>query len=340
MPQITVGVPVYQGVEFIADSLRSIQNQTYPNFKVIISLDGNQPESEERIQPFLRDPRFQLSVRPQRVGWVENLNWLMRQVETPYFCFHAQDDLLDKSYLKSLLEYAINNRESAVVYGDIVTFGNRQEKIVQFSVVGGAVYRQFTLLHFHHAAVALRGLTRREALHLAGNIRSNAIEGFSSDTVWMAAMAKWGKLTRIPVEIYYKRYHDRNEHTRWQDWTQEKIAHAWMLHCADMLEQALEMSTTPRDNHLLWLAAVLRLISADRFGYGSNVKQNDQQLNIFIEYLQKTARLNLPGRLEKTWEQIHDQTDKFLNAGTTAILKKVFHVEYRLRLIFEHLKFF
>lgn len=38
-PQLTIGMPVYNDVDFIEESLDSILNQTYENFILIISDD-------------------------------------------------------------------------------------------------------------------------------------------------------------------------------------------------------------------------------------------------------------------------------------------------------------
>src|SRR5215813_12101835 len=120
---VTFGVPVYRGELFLEETLQSIQQQTHRDFEVIISLDGPQPAAEALCQPFLRDSRFRLVTQPERLGWVGNLNWLMAQVATPYWCYQQQDDLLDPRYLEILVDYARHAPEAAVVYCDMEAFG-------------------------------------------------------------------------------------------------------------------------------------------------------------------------------------------------------------------------
>src|SRR5687768_14831997 len=237
--RVTIGVPVYRGELFLAETLGSIQHQTHREFEVILSLDGPQPEAEEICQSFLRDSRFRLVTQPERLGWVRNIDWLMAQVTAPYWCCQPQDDLLDRRYLEVLLAHARSAPQAAVVYCDIEAFGALSVKLTQPSVTGSAVERQLALIRDHLAAVAFRGLTRVEALRLAGGMPRNEVESFACDTVWMAAMARWGELRRVPVELYRKRYHAANEHARWSRWPVAQRARAWALHCAAMLEQAL-----------------------------------------------------------------------------------------------------
>ena len=76
---VTIGVPVYRGELFVEETLQSIQMQTHRDIEVVISLDGPDPGSEALCAPFLQDSRFRIVIQPERLGWVENINWLMAQ---------------------------------------------------------------------------------------------------------------------------------------------------------------------------------------------------------------------------------------------------------------------
>jgi GT2 family glycosyltransferase len=255
---VTVGVPVFHGEAFVAEALNSIQAQTHRDLRVLISVDGPDSASEEACRPFLDDPRFELVVQPETRGWVDNLNWLMARVETDFWCYQQQDDVIDSRYVEVLLEHAAGASEAAMLYCDIRRFGRRDGLVVQTSVTGGAVARQLSLLLDHHSAVAFRGLTRAEALRHAA-VPRNAADDFSADTTWMAAAARAGELRRVPAELYHKRYHPENVNTKWARWPSDRRARAWVLHCADMLEQAMAVEATASERWLLWLAAVERL---------------------------------------------------------------------------------
>ena len=238
----------------------------------------------------------------------------MRQVETPYWYCHAQDDLIDQRYIEVLLAHAQQAPEAAVVYCDIVAFGLQNQNIVQKSLAGDPTSRQLKLLYEHFNAVAFRGLTRVEALHHSGNIRANNVNSFATDTVWMAAMARWGQLLRVPYKMYHKRYHATNEHAKWATWPAEKITKAWITHCAGMLEQAMRVETTTQERRLLWQAAVTRL-NSPRFNYISNAgldtKKHGILLDEFFKHLQTTRQVDIPTLLEGNWQNIYKWTKGF-----------------------------
>jgi hypothetical protein len=320
-PCVTIGVPVYNGGLYIEETLRSIQAQTHQNIEVIISFDGPQPLSEQLCRPFIEDPRFHIIVQPERLGWVDHINWLMARVETPYWYCHPQDDLVDPRYVEILLEHAVQMPEAAVVYCDLAGFGLQSPKIIQSSVTGRAFARQFALLYEHYPAVAFRGLTRVEALHHAGPIRANPVESFATDTTWMAAMARWGELQRVPFELYRKRYHSQNEHSKWSDWPIEKRIESWMIHCADMLEQAMLVEATIQERRLLWLVCMKRLLLSQFENLPSSRFKAEERLSLFdmfIEHIKTTGRVNVPGLLDENWPDLKQWTQAFYRSPADA----------------------
>ena len=55
-PLIGVGVPVWRGAAFVAETLESVLNQRGVRFKLFISIDGADADSERACLPFASDP--------------------------------------------------------------------------------------------------------------------------------------------------------------------------------------------------------------------------------------------------------------------------------------------
>jgi hypothetical protein len=241
---------------------------------------------------------------------------MMAQVETPYWCSLPQDDLLDPRYIEVLIAHAEDAPEAAVVYCDIQAFGLRDTTFAQPSVTGSAAARQLALLYEHLAAVAFRGLTRVEALRLAGDIPANETENFACDTAWMAAVARWGELQRVPLALYRKRYHPGNEHSKWAKWPAEKRRSAWTIHCAAMFEQAMLVEATTQERRLLWLAAVGRLVSpltAARYVPVSDLTSAERVslLDMFLDLVRTRGAADVSTLLEAGWDEIEEWTRGF-----------------------------
>jgi GT2 family glycosyltransferase len=250
---VTVGVPIYRGQEFLAESLASVQNQTHTDIDVLMSLDGPDDACETICRAFLEDERFQLVVQPRRLGWMEHTNWLMERVETEFWHLQEQDDVLEPHFLETLVGYARAHGNVAAAFGDVRTFGTMDTHMEMSSVLGTPVMRQMKVIYEHFPGVAPLGLIRTEALRRCGGLKANEFENFAADTALMAGLARSGELHRIPQELYRKRVHATSTHATWWDWPMEKRFGVWQVHCLDMLEHALAIEATPQDYRLLWL---------------------------------------------------------------------------------------
>ena len=267
-PTIFVGVPVWRGSAFVAQTLDSIRRQHDVRFVVAISIDGADAESERACRPFLADPRFRLVVQPSRLGWVRNSAAVLAAAlaeGTDYACIQPHDDLLDEDYLTSLVEVAENAPTAIAVYSDLVPFGGRSSAtLTQETIAGDPVRRQLSLLSKHFNAVAYRGLTRTSLLRRLPAISGNAFDDFAADTVWMARLATVGDLVRVPRALYQKRYHEDNTHSAWNMWPIERKITAWKQHCLDMLAEALKIASDESARRSLFAAAERRLLQTER----------------------------------------------------------------------------
>ncbi|NNE33800.1 MAG: glycosyltransferase family 2 protein, partial [Rhodothermales bacterium] len=59
MPKISVGVPVYNGENYLEEAVNSVLAQTFPDFEVIISDNASDDRTEEICRGFeARDSRI------------------------------------------------------------------------------------------------------------------------------------------------------------------------------------------------------------------------------------------------------------------------------------------
>jgi hypothetical protein len=316
---VTIGVPVYRGQDFLAETLDSIRAQTHGNFEVLLSLDGPDPVCEALCRQYLDDARFHLTIQPERLGWVGNINWLMRQVRTDFWYFHQQDDLIAPTYLEALLGHARAHPEAALVYCDLLPMGRIEEPFSEQPppVLGATAFiRVMTMLHEHFPAFAFRGLTRAAALRDVGSVPVNDVTNFGVDICWLTGVARSGELHHVAQPLYRKRYHGSNTESKWWALGKEPRLATWPVHCVNMLEQAMQIRASVQQHRLLWLAAVERLTSLSAAAHFLSIAEltpddRDQLFNRFMEAAQASALLDAPARLDATWEEIGQWTRAF-----------------------------
>jgi hypothetical protein len=319
---VTVGVPVYRGRDFLAASLDSLQAQTHRDLRVIVALDVPDTEDEAIARRYVgHDPRFELIIRSERLGWARQIGRLMEAManDSDFWCYHQQDDVLDPRYFETLVAHARAHTEASLVFCDIEAFGEKSGPLVHASVTGPPATRQLLLMQDASNGVPFRGLARTEAVRVAGAIPHNSHEFFWSDVTWSAGMARAGELHRVPRTLYRKRYHAQHEHGRWLTWPTERRRAAWVEHCVAMLEQAMVApATTVTDRRLLWLACVGRLLASRIAEPYVEVSAFDAaERRSFAEALVSCARerpgLELADRLRWSWDAIRSAALEFVS---------------------------
>jgi glycosyltransferase involved in cell wall biosynthesis len=253
--RVFIGVPVYRGEAFVAETLRSIQQQEHQDFQVCISVDAADERSAERCRPFLGDPRFELHVQSDHLGWAANLNWLMARCDGDFFCFWQQDDLAATNFLRRLVSHATHDPQVACVFADVQWFGSRIDRVESSSLTGFALERVLQQIEYGHY-VPFFGLVRAEALAAAGPIRLTPYQSALEDQVWLARLAGVGPWHRVPGTLYFKRSHAAETHLDWESGAEEASRRAiWLEWGAGMLAAALAVSPPQEHGRLFDLLA-------------------------------------------------------------------------------------
>lgn len=113
MKKVSIVMPVYNGEEYIRESIESIINQSYSNWELIIVNEyGSNKESLDIIKSFLnRDKRIKLIQNEKREGISESLNIGLRASSGEYIARMDSDDISGKDRLKKQVDYLDNNPE-------------------------------------------------------------------------------------------------------------------------------------------------------------------------------------------------------------------------------------
>ncbi|HEY0981919.1 MULTISPECIES: glycosyltransferase family 2 protein [unclassified Schlesneria] len=103
-PLISIGMPVYNGGEFLPRALDALLAQTHTNFELIISDNASTDEATRRVteEYACSDSRIRLTRQPVNIGAVANFIWVTQQARGAYFMWAAHDDCWSPIYLEVL----------------------------------------------------------------------------------------------------------------------------------------------------------------------------------------------------------------------------------------------
>lgn len=94
MTQLTIGMPVYNGVTTIRAALDSLLAQTFEDFAIVISDNGSCDGTEAICREYeAYDKRIRYVRQPSNLGAAMNFRFVLFEARTPLFMWAAADDL-------------------------------------------------------------------------------------------------------------------------------------------------------------------------------------------------------------------------------------------------------
>ena len=109
-PELTIGMPVYNGAATIRAALDSLLAQTFQNFVLIISDNNSNDSTEEICREYeSRDPRIRYVRQPKNLGPANNFRFVLFEATTPLFMWATADDLWASNFVEHTLNFLVSN---------------------------------------------------------------------------------------------------------------------------------------------------------------------------------------------------------------------------------------
>lgn len=103
-PRLSVGLPVYNGSTYVAESIEALLGQTFEDFELIISDNASTDDTGEICRSYQKlDSRIRYYRQPRNVGLAPNHNFCVEQARADLFKWAAGDDL----YARDLLDKCV-----------------------------------------------------------------------------------------------------------------------------------------------------------------------------------------------------------------------------------------
>ena len=123
---VTVVIPVYRAEKYLAETLRSLEAQTYPHFEVVLVDDGSTDQSLAICQDFSRrDDRFRIVSQPNS-GPSAARNNGVAHARGEYLVFLDSDDIMAPHALESMVQ-AMKEEQADLVLGMYARFFDHQD---------------------------------------------------------------------------------------------------------------------------------------------------------------------------------------------------------------------
>ncbi|MDH5535236.1 MAG: glycosyltransferase family 2 protein [Betaproteobacteria bacterium] len=210
MPKVSIGLPVYNGAEFLTEALDSLIGQSFEDFELIISDNASTDQTEAICRDFAaRDQRIRYLRLPGNLGGSANFNRVVELSSGIYFKWAAHDDVCEPDFLRKCI--AVLDEDSHVVLCyprtvDIDSTGQERKR--------WGPRKDFAS---HNPHIRFReSLSPEETLPIWGVIRTEVLKKTSliggypaSDRPLLAELALHGRFHEIPEVLFLHREHKR-----------------------------------------------------------------------------------------------------------------------------------
>lgn len=129
LPKVSIIMSVYNGADYIEETLKSIFAQEYKNFELIIIDDASTDNTVEVINKF-QDPRLILKINKENKRLAYNLNIAISMATGKYLARMDADDICLKKRLTKQVEFLESHPEVFVVGGFAKQFGDMKKLMI------------------------------------------------------------------------------------------------------------------------------------------------------------------------------------------------------------------
>lgn len=244
--QVSILIPCYNSAAFIDRTLNFARGQTFGDLTIRVSVDAGDDDTPQLARSHAeRDPRVVVYEQPARRGWAGNVNFLLEQVDTPYFFLYFHDDVLLPQYTAHMLQQLEAHPQAAGAYCAMGHFGDTDHVSTGPSYRGTAVERLLTLMLAPQRGSPLRALLRSER---AGQLRlpEMATGGFWANEPFLMQMLVAGPLEFVP-EVLYLRWNNREGGLTdgWKKLAPAAIASGWRANVQARLDILAQAAVAP-----------------------------------------------------------------------------------------------
>lgn len=206
-PRVTVGIPVYNGEQWLETTLQSVLAQSLRDFTVIISDNASTDRSWEIAQAAAdQDDRICCYRNESNLGVFRNLDRVFELSETPYFKWCPVGDLMVSTFLERAVDVLESEPSVALVYSSVKFFGSMSDHsdLVDMDVkldMSDPIARFSKYLSAQGLNSPFHGLIRSRALARTGLNKCFA----RSDLSMISAVLLQGSFVRFSDELLLRR---------------------------------------------------------------------------------------------------------------------------------------
>ena len=205
--RLSIGLPVFNGEQYLKETLLSLQAQTFQDYQLIISDNASTDLTEEICRGYAaKDDRICYFRNEQNIGATQNWFRVFDLSSSEYFVSVADDDRYDPNYMHKCIEILDENPSVVLCYSKTKVIDGNGNLIGNFELEVDTTSprpheRLYNVIAKDYLCIQLYGVMRSSALR---NTRV-FVGYYSCDRNTLFELALLGALYEIPEYLFYHR---------------------------------------------------------------------------------------------------------------------------------------
>jgi len=230
-PRLSIGVPVYNGADYIEEAIVSHLEQDFGDFELVVSDNCSDDDTPEIVRSLAaQDARVTYTRNDTNVGGPANFNRLFRLTSGELFRWAAADDRIEPGYLQKVVELFDQDPNLAIGHSEALLIDPHSEPMLKMEqgYLGGDGYMEAIKLtppsgddrfgspHPHKRIDAVINNNHRN-FYIFGVMRRDLmmqtrLHGafYGGDRTLLVELAMRGTFRKVPEPLFASRSHATN----------------------------------------------------------------------------------------------------------------------------------
>ncbi len=215
--KIDILLATYNGEKYVAEQIESILNQTYKNINLIISDDCSKDKTPQILKEYSqKDSRIKLNLQQENMGVVKNIEFLLKQVESPLYMLADQDDYWLPEKIEKSVE-KLKQENADLVFGDLEVVDKDLKTIYpsfgDFMLLNRKINKyinSYKVNYLYNCVTGCTLISKKEFIKYILPLPTNS--KFVIHDHWIGLMVSLnGKLAYMPEKYIKYRQHGNNQ---------------------------------------------------------------------------------------------------------------------------------
>lgn len=217
--RLSIGLPVYNGENYLAAAIDSLLRQSFTDFELIIGDNASTDRTAEICRVFgASDRRIRYHRNETNIGAAGNYNHTLELARGEYFKWASHDDVCHPEFLEKCVSVLETRTDIVLCHSRSQGIGARGEvkgyygEEIAFDQPQPA-QRLWQVISRPHVCIAVFGVMRRDVL--LRTIRHGDWVG--ADRNLLAELSLYGKIGLLPEFLFQRREHDEASIHKYED---------------------------------------------------------------------------------------------------------------------------